>query len=116
MHHRHEPAPGAPSVGLYLYFKSGSAPQVVLRALRATDCLLQSEGWPAASIWHKAPRGAPDTWMTVHAPQPAERIDGLLAAFDAAASATGLATLIEGMRQAERFERCDASWGDDPCA
>lgn len=99
----------APRVGLYLYFKSRGEPSAVLRALRATDRSMQADGWPAATWWRKHPHAVSDTWMAVHKPLPAGRVGALLAAFDAAARACGLADLIDGARHAERFEPCDVS-------
>lgn len=101
----HPAARGQP-VGLYIYFKSRADSDAVVRALCATDRLLRDGGWPPATLWHKPAESAQRTWMTVHPPQPAARIDALLSAFDAAAHATGLDALIDGTRHAERFAPC----------
>lgn len=105
--HRSEPTTHPPSVGLYIYFRSRAEPAAVLRALDATDRAMQADGWPAPAWWRRHPHEMPATWMAVQAPVPADRVDALLAAFDHAARACGLAALIDGARHAERFERCD---------
>lgn len=111
-----ESNPSAHPVGLYLYFKSSGEPQAVMRALRATDALLQADGWPAATFWRRHSGAVPGTWMSVHAPQPAERIDRLVAAFEDAARAAGLSCLIDGACHAERFEPCGEPVSLQPCA
>ena len=95
-------------VGLYLYFRSDADDTVVLEALRATGDRLAATGWPVPTLWRRpAADGSARTWMQVHAPQPADRIDALLAAVDRSASDSALLPLISGGWHVERFESCD---------
>ena len=95
----------APAIALYVYFRSRAEERVVAEALVRAGALLEAAGWPVPTVWRRPlTDDGPRTWMEVHAPQPAARVDALLAALQATGSAAGLAAILEGERHVERFE------------
>lgn len=98
----------AAPIGLYVYFRSHAPDAAVLDALDRASALLSRAGWPKPSLWRR-PAMSPGarTWMQVHPPEPAQRIEALLGALERSSIDSGLASLIDGSWHVERFEPCD---------